>query len=108
MSILRGTTTNRWGGLVPSGEAVITGVPVFIGETTRRVQDPSSPTPRVIRQIAAQVPGWCGIQDTDQILDERTGDKFLILSVTQPPALFGRREDWNQVLELQRVTGSGT
>jgi hypothetical protein len=108
ISVLRGTTTSALGDVIPTGEAVITGVPAFIGETGRKVQDPSTETPRTIRQVAGQVPGWCGIQNTDQILDERTGDTYIILSVTQPPALFGRREDWNQVLDLKRVTAAGT
>ena len=86
----------------------MSGVPVFIGETSRKVQDPSTATPRTIRDITARVPGYCKLQNTDQVRDERTGDMFIVLSVTQPAALFGTPSDWDQVAELKRVTAAGT
>jgi hypothetical protein len=107
ISVLRGTTTNAFGDTIPSGTPVQSGIPVFIGETGRKVQDPSSSTPRTIRQVTGRVPAWAGIRNTDQLLDEKTGDTYMILSVTQPPTLFGSPGEWPQVLELKRTTASG-
>jgi hypothetical protein len=106
--VLRGTTTSALGDVIPTGDAVMTGVPAFIGETGSKVQDPSTETPRTIRQVTGRMPAWAGVLNTDQILDERTGDTYIILSVTSPPSLFGRREDWPVVLDLKRVTAAGT
>lgn len=107
MTVLRGTGKNQFGDTIDAGTPVLSGIPVFIGEVTRTVQDPTTPTPRVIRSATAQVPGWCGLQNTDQVVDERTGAKYIVLSVTQPPALFGSPADWDQVAELKRVTAGG-
>lgn len=108
ISVLRGTTTDAFGDTIDADEAVATCIPVFLAETGRTVQDPSMQTPRTIREVTAQVPGWAGVLNTDRILDERSGDIYIVLSVTQPPSLFGRREDWNQVLSLKRVSAAGT
>lgn len=107
VTVLRGSTTNAFGDTIPSGTAVLEGVPAFIGETGRKVQDPGSPAPRTIREVAGHVPRWAGVLNTDQLRDDRTGDTYQVLSVTDPPSLFGSPGEWAQVLELKRTTASG-
>lgn len=107
VTVLGGTSTNAFGDTIPAGNVLLSGVPAFIGETNRKVQDPSSPTPRTIRQITGQVPRWAGVNNTRQLVDERTGDTYQVMSVTDPPSLFGTPGQWPQVLELKRVTASG-
>ena len=108
VTVLRGTTTDAFGDTIDEALPVATSIPVFLAETGKTVQDPSAATPRTIRQVTAQVPGWAGVLNTDRLLDERTQDIYIVLSVTQPPSLFGRRDDWNQVLSLKRVSAAGT
>jgi hypothetical protein len=43
-----------------------------------------------------------GVTDSDQIVDETTGDKYMIISVTRPPSLIGI--PMPAVLGLKRVT----
>lgn len=102
ISVLRGTTYNAYGDLVDDNQVFMENLPAFLAETGKTVQDPSSPTPRTVREIVCHVPQYVGILDTDQIVDERTGDKFMIISVTRPPSLIGI--PMPAVLGLKRVT----
>ncbi|MGH3205108.1 MAG: hypothetical protein ACRDP5_24120 [Streptosporangiaceae bacterium] len=108
ISVLRGTTTDAYGDPADAATPALTGVPAFIGETGRKVEDPGTPTPRTIRQVTGRVPAWAGVKNTDQILDESTGDTYMVMAVTRPPALFGSPDSWPQVLDLKRVGASGT
>jgi hypothetical protein len=105
-SILRGTTSNQFGDQIDASTPVITGLPVTLIETGKRVQDPASPTPRTVRQIYASVPEWAGILDTDRLLDEQTGDTYIITSVTRPATIIGAPVD--TVCQLKRVTANST
>jgi hypothetical protein len=108
ITLLRGTTTDEWGDTIDAGTPVASAIPAFLAETSHRVQDPTTPMPRVIRQTTARVPYWLGVQNTDQVVDETSGDKYIVLAVTQPPSLFGNPSNWPLVLDLGRVTGAGT
>lgn len=105
VSILRGTATDPYGDTVDSGTPYMFGVPAILTETGRSIQDPSTPMPRTIRSITCHVPPWTGVQDTDQIYDESTGDTYIILGVTRPPTLIGTPVD--MLLTLKRVTAQG-
>jgi len=52
------------------------------------------------------VPEWAGIVNTDRLLDERTGDIYMIIAVTKPATIIGAPVD--TVLQLRRVTASTT
>lgn len=101
VSVLRGTTSNWAGDTVDAGIPVITGLPATLIETGKNIQDPSTPTPRIVREITCIVPAYAGVLDTDQILDEATGEKFMVLAVTRPPTIIGAPTD--RVLVLRRV-----
>jgi hypothetical protein len=105
VTVFRGTTENQFGDTIDAATPLHTGLPVFLAETGRTVQDPSTPTPRTIRQITCQVPQYIGVRNTDRIYDESTGDTYIILSVTTPPTITGAPVD--TVLSLKRVTAGG-
>lgn len=106
ITLLRGTTTNQYGDEIDSNTPLMTGIPATLIETGKTVQDPSTPTPRTIRQIYCSVPYWTGILNTDRLLDERNQDVFIILSVTTPPTIIGAPVDL--VLTLKRVTANAS
>jgi len=103
-TIFRGTTTNWAGDTVDNNTPFITGLPVTLVETGKNVQDPSTPTPRTIRQIYCSVPRFAGITNDDRIMDESTGDVYMIIAVTTPPTTIGAPVD--TVLQLKRVTAN--
>lgn len=105
-TILRGTTSNWAGDMVDANEPVITGLPVTLVETGKTVQDPSSQTPRTIRQITCIVPEYAGVLNTDRIMDEATGDVYIVLAVTRPPTIIGAPTD--RVLDLKRISSNST
>lgn len=103
-TVIRGTAQNWAGDTVDASTPYISGLPVTLIETGKTVQDPSSATPRTIRQIYCNVPEWAGILNTDRLMDDRTGDVYIIISVTKPPTIIGAPVD--TVLQLKRVTAN--
>lgn len=106
VDILRGTTANWAGDITDSDEIFISGLPATLIETGKTVQDPSSQTPRTIREVLCIVPEYAGVLNTDRIRDQATGEKFMVLSVTRPPTILGAPTD--RVLSLKRTSSSGT
>ena len=106
VSVLRGTTVNWAGDEVDANIPVIEHMPATLIETGHKTQDPSSPTPRTIREITLRLPYWSDVTDKDRILDERTGDIYMIISVTRPPTIIGAPVDL--VLSLKRVSANST
>lgn len=104
VTIYRGTSTNAYGDEVDANTPIMSGVPAAVIETHNVVQDPSTPTPRVIRQITCYVSQYTGILNTDRLFDESSGDTYMILSVTRPSTLIGTPPDLR--LELKRVTAN--
>ena len=103
-TIFRGTEPNKFGDLIDSNVPYISSLPVTLIETGKTVQDPSTPTPRTVRQITCIVPEWAGVLSTDRLLDERTQDVYMIISVTKPPTIIGAPVD--TVLGLKRVSAN--
>src|SRR5581483_278244 len=102
ISVMRGTTTNWAGDIVDANVPVIEHLPATLIETGHKTQDPSSPTPRTIREITLRVPYWSGLLDSDRVLDERTQDIYIVISVTRPPTIIGAPVDL--VASLKRIT----
>lgn len=104
-TILRGTTTTPLGDVIDSNTPFIEHIPAILVETGRNTQDPSSPTPRTIRQITCTLPDWVRPLTTDRILDERTQDVYMVITVTRPPDMFGPPP--GVLLALKRVSAVG-
>jgi hypothetical protein len=106
ISLLRGETVDEYGDVIDSNTPVFTGVPAVLVEQPGQTQDPSNPTPRTIRAIKLVVPSFLGLLDTDRILDEPTGNTYIVITVTTPPTLMGAPVD--TVARLKRVTANTT
>jgi hypothetical protein len=103
-TIFRGTTVNWAGDEVDANIPVAEHLPATLIETGHKTQDPSSPTPRTIREITLRVPFWCGLTDEDRWYDETTGDTYIVISVTKPPTTIGAPVDL--VASLKRITAN--
>ncbi len=101
-AVYRGTAENQFGDQIDADIPVIQGLPVTLIETGKQVQDPSSSTPRTIRQVLCIVPDYAGISNTDRIYDEATGEVYIVIGVTRPPTLIGAPTDIT--LDLKRVS----
>jgi hypothetical protein len=88
--------------VIDDNQPLVTGLPVLLAETGKTVQDPSTPTPRTIRQTVCHVPQYLGVVNTDRIKDEATGDTYIIIGVTTPPTIIGAPVDL--VLDLKRIS----
>ena len=90
---------------------VATGVPAFIlerpatrprtGSEGRRVDDPATGTPRIVRVVQGRLPDGTPVSRDSILLDERRGHKYAVKSVRQhvfldPPG--------DILLELIRIT----
>lgn|SRR5579875_2179773 len=106
VKILRGTTVDDLGNEVDLNEPVFQGLPAALMETNQTTQDPTTPTPRTIRSIYLAVPAYVGLQTTDRVLDEWTGDTYMVIEVIKPPTIVGAPVDTRAL--LKRVTGSTT
>lgn len=104
MTLMAGTTTNWAGDQVDANIPVAEHVPATLVETGHKTQDPSSPTPRTIRQITLRLPYWTNATTDTRVLDERTQDIYIIISVTRPPTIIGAPVDL--VCQLKRVTAN--
>jgi hypothetical protein len=104
VTIYRGTTSNQFGDQVDSNVPFITDLPATLIETGKSVQDPSTPTPRTIRAIYLNVPEWAGILNTDRVLDQRTQDVYIVISVTKPGTIIGAPVD--TICQLKRISAN--
>lgn len=100
-SILRGTSTNEFNDAVDNSTVAASGVITSIEETTSRVLDPTSQTPRVIRSVNGRVTSNVDIRVTDRLRDDTHATVYIVENVTQPggPGFTSDLE-----LELRRVT----
>lgn len=102
VTIYRGTTQNQFGDEIDSSTPLFQGLPAFLAETGKTTLDPSTSMPRTIRQVICHLPLWTGVENSDRVLDESTGDTYIIISVEKPPTLAGAPVD--EILTLKRVT----
>jgi hypothetical protein len=105
-TIFRGTTSNQFGDQIDDNVPLMTSLPITLIETGKNVQDPSTPTPRTVREIYASVPQWAGVLNTDRLMDESTGDVYMIIAVTTPATIIGAPVD--TVCQLRRVSAQTT
>lgn len=87
VSVLRGTTVNDWGDKTNVGTPLYTGIPAAIVESSKQAFDRASQRFQTIRTSTCVVPDWADIVDTDTLIDETTGNAFMIESVELQPSL---------------------
>jgi len=106
VSQLRGTGYDSAGDPVDTGTVNQCGIPACLSETAQLTQDPATKTPRTVRTAKCVVPAYAGFLTTDQVLDETTGETYMVIDVVAPTTLVGPSDV--QTLMLRRVTASGT
>jgi len=82
VSILRGTDTTPAGDIVDSLTPVYTGIPASVMERTRNGIDSQTQDPRVFRYTVCRLPAGTDVKDDDLILDELSGKRYAISSVS--------------------------
>lgn len=106
VSILRGTDVDEFGDIEDTGTPITAGIPAILLETVKTTTDPATQTPRTIRSATCHLPAWTEALNSDQILDESTGQKYSVADVDSPGILNGAPADL--VLTLKRITFTGT
>ena len=104
--MLGGQSTNAYGDLADAGAPQIAHVPAFIAEKRQQVWDPVSQIPRTVRTINCHVSSWLNLQagfESQQIVDETSGDVYFVEDIVYPPTIIGAPVDL--ILQLRRVTG---
>lgn len=105
-SVFRGSTPDpTYRHPVPNNTAPLyTGVLAEITERDRRVWDPATQTPRVVRIVTGKVPSTTDVLTGDRFRDDTNGVLYVVQNVTRPRAA-GRAPD--VVLDLKRVGDDG-
>lgn len=93
-SIFRGSTTDpTYGHPVPNNTTPLyVRVLAQVDETSSRVWDPATQTPRVVRSVVAQMPSTTDILTGDRFRDDTHGVLYVVQNVTRPQHA-GRRGD---------------
>lgn len=109
VSLLRGTTYDGYGDVQDTSTPVMAGVPAVLVETSHQAFDPVTQAPRTVRAATCKVPAWVGVQNTDQIQDETTGNVYMVEDITQPPTITSMPAGGavDTVLTLRRITAAG-
>jgi hypothetical protein len=87
LSVLRGTTTNGYGDRTNVGVPLHTGIPAAVVEKSKQVFDRDSQRFQTIRTSMCVVPDWADILDTDTLMDETTGNFFMVEDIQIQPSL---------------------
>jgi hypothetical protein len=87
LTVLRGLSVNSHGDLTDVGTPAYSGIPAALVESSKTVFDQATATPRIIRVSSAVVPDWADIVTSDTVMDERAGQYYMVISVTDQPSL---------------------
>lgn len=103
VSILRGTAVDPvYGDTTATMSVVATGIPASIIEDRNvKTTTPGNPTPRTTRSYTGIVGSTVDVTDADRLKDERTGQIYVVVSVSQQ-AVAGLTSD--TTLVLRRAT----
>lgn len=85
LTIMRGAIANAYGDLTDVGTPVYSGVPAAVVESSKQVFDPATQRPQTIRTSTAVVAGWVDVLTSDTIMDESTGNYFMINDIGLQP-----------------------
>jgi hypothetical protein len=85
LTIMRGTAANAFGDESDVGTPIYTGVPAAVVESSKQVFDPATQQPRTIRTSTAVVAGWVDVLISDTIMDEGSGNYYMINDIAVQP-----------------------
>jgi hypothetical protein len=101
VTVLRGTSTDEFGDELDVDTAVYTGLPFSLIEQSRRIFDPATGTPRIVRTVYGRANAGTDLQTTDRLRDERSQAVYVINAVTQQTGVGGTPD---LRVDLERVT----
>src|SRR5450756_869353 len=87
LTVMRGTTVNAYGDLTTVGTPLYTGIPAAVVEKARQTFDRATQRAQTIRTTMCVVPDWADILTTDTLMDETTGNFFMVEDITVQPSL---------------------
>lgn len=87
LTVMRGTKVNGYGDRTNVGTPLYRGIPAARVESSKQVFDRASQRAQTIRTTKAVVPDWADILTTDTVMDETTGDYYMVEDVTLQPTL---------------------
>lgn len=85
LTIMRGTSVSPYGSVTDVGTPIYTGIPAAINESSKQVFDPATQQPRTIRTSTCVVAGWVDVLSSDTLLDETTGNYYMINDIERQP-----------------------
>lgn len=106
LTIMRGVEANPYGDLSDVGTPIYSGIPAAVTESSKQVWDPATQTPRTVRTSKCVVAGWVDVLDSDTLMDESTGNYYMINDIqVQPTGPTGITPD--KILTLRWRSGVG-
>lgn len=85
LTIMRGTQANAYGDESDVGTVLYEHVPAGVVESSKQVFDPATQTPRTVRTSTAVVAGWADVLTSDTVMDESTGNYYMINDIQLQP-----------------------
>jgi hypothetical protein len=85
LTIMRGTAANPYGDESDVGTPIYQHVPAAVNESSKVVFDPATQRPQTIRTSTAVVAGWVDVLSSDTIMDEATGNYYMINDIELQP-----------------------
>ena len=82
-SVIRGSALNEYGDEVDSDTIVVSGLLGSVIERTRQVFNPDDNRVSTVRFLTGRFNYDVDIQDGDRIKDEKTGDVFVVSSISR-------------------------
>ena len=99
VTILRASTKTKYG--QPDTWTVLySGVPAVLVDSLSGNPNTTDTTPTGTRTVDCLLPQSVGLQASDHIQDETTGNLYLVGTITQPPTLIGAPVDTKVTLQL--------
>lgn len=83
-SVLRGTKENEYGDEIDANKVVYTGILGSVVEKTKTAFDPATSRVATLRYLVGRFNHGSDIQDGDRIKDEKTGEIFVVGSISRP------------------------
>jgi hypothetical protein len=87
LTVMRGTEANAYGDETDVGTVIYQNIPAGVVESSKTVFDPSTQQPRTIRISKCVVPYWADILTSDTLMDQGTGNFYMIVDLQIQPSL---------------------
>ena len=82
VSVLGGSGTDEFGDERDGTTVLASGIPASLIEASREASEPVTGLPRIVRTHVCRLPSGTDIDETKRLLDEQTGEVYIVVSVT--------------------------